>query len=31
VFATLIANNMKDNAHIRLTLTRGEKVEARVL
>lgn len=28
VFATLIANNMQDNAHIRLTLTRGEKVKA---
>ncbi|PSR52773.1 aminotransferase IV [Adhaeribacter arboris] len=26
VFATLQANRMKDNAHIRLTLTRGEKI-----
>lgn len=26
LFATLIANNMHDNAHVRLTLTRGEKV-----
>ena len=26
VFATLEANNMRDNAHIRLTLTRGEKI-----
>lgn len=25
LFATLIANNMRDNAHVRLTLTRGEK------
>ncbi|XP_024378737.1 branched-chain-amino-acid aminotransferase-like protein 1 [Physcomitrium patens] len=25
VFATLIANDMRDNAHVRLTLTRGEK------
>jgi branched-chain amino acid aminotransferase group I len=26
IFATLEANGMRDNAHIRLTLTRGEKV-----
>ena len=26
IFATLAANGMRDNAHIRLTLTRGEKV-----
>lgn len=26
VFATLKANNMRNNAHIRLTLTRGEKI-----
>ena len=26
IFATLKANGMRDNAHIRLTLTRGEKV-----
>lgn len=26
LFATLIANNMHDSAHVRLTLTRGEKV-----
>lgn len=26
IFATLQANGMRDNAHIRLTLTRGEKV-----
>jgi branched-chain amino acid aminotransferase len=26
VFATLEANQMRDNAHIRLTLTRGEKI-----
>lgn len=26
IFATLAANSMRDNAHIRLTLTRGEKV-----
>jgi len=26
VFATLAANNMRHNAHIRLTLTRGEKI-----
>ena len=26
VFTTLEANNMRDNAHIRLTLTRGEKI-----
>ena len=26
IFATLAANGMRDNAHIRLTLTRGEKI-----
>jgi len=26
IFATLAANSMRDNAHIRLTLTRGEKI-----
>jgi len=26
IFTTLAANNMRDNAHIRLTLTRGEKI-----
>ena len=26
IFETLAANSMRDNAHIRLTLTRGEKV-----
>ena len=26
IFETLAANNMRDNAHIRLTLTRGEKI-----
>jgi hypothetical protein len=26
IFKTLIANGMFDNAHIRLTLTRGKKV-----
>ena len=26
IFSTLKANNMKDNTHIRLTLTRGEKI-----
>jgi len=28
LFATLIANNMHDNAHVRLTLTRGEKTSS---
>jgi hypothetical protein len=27
VFSTLIANGMRDSAHIRLTLTRGKKVK----
>jgi hypothetical protein len=27
IFKTLIANGMFNNAHIRLTLTRGKKVE----
>lgn len=27
IFKTLIANGMFDNAHIRLTLTRGKKVK----
>jgi len=29
IFKTLIANGMFDNAHIRLTLTRGKKVKYR--
>jgi branched-subunit amino acid aminotransferase/4-amino-4-deoxychorismate lyase len=28
IFATLAANKMRDGVHIRLTLTRGEKVRA---
>lgn len=27
IFKTLISNGMFDNAHIRLTLTRGKKVD----